>query len=225
MTDLLRDLAIWLPALFVSFTVHEYAHAWTATRLGDDTAAREGRLTLSPFSHLDPIGSFLFPIMLLVVSGGTSTFGWARPVPFQAQNFDRRVTMRQGAALTAVAGPLSNVGLAFLSLLTLAILLRVGVVAPPGFGGAGTQAQMAWEFLVAMFNLNVLLAVFNALPIPPLDGSHLLPRSLDDLKDTLARFGPFLIIGLFVIGPGHLILGPLQRTLGGMLQGLVGLLV
>jgi len=210
--------------LLLSLTVHEYAHAWTATRLGDTTPVRQGRLTLSPLSHLDPIGSLVFPVLLLAVTQGGSTFGWARPVEFVPSNFDRKVTMRRGAALTAIAGPLSNVLLAFVALLALAVATRFGLLTPPAVD-AGTQSRMVWEFLVAMFNLNVLLAVFNALPIPPLDGSHLLPRSLDDVRDTLARFGPLLIILLFVAGPGHMILTPLRQMLSGVLSGLVGLLV
>lgn len=213
--DLIRQIAIWFPAVLLSLTVHEYAHAWMATRLGDPTPARDGRLTLNPTSHIDPIGTLLFPALLLVTTG--SVFGWARPVRFEPANFRRDVSMRRGAAYTAVAGPLSNVLLAFVAVLLLGLLGRFGVI-------SGDPNEMGTRFLVAMFHLNVLLAVFNALPIPPLDGSYLLPRSMDEVKEQLARFAPLLFL-LFFMGLGGFVLAPMQRMLSGLLTGLVGLLV
>jgi len=183
-----------MPALLLSLSVHEYAHAWTASRLGDDTPRRQGRLTLSPLAHIDPIGSILFPAIILYTSGGI--FGWAKPVQFNPANFTRRISMRGGTALTAAAGPFSNVILALVSVLLLRLMLELNL--PIGASEAGTAA-MVGEFLQAMFSLNVLLAVFNLFPLPPLDGSHLLPRSLDPLKERMSRYSFVLLFAIFFI--------------------------
>lgn len=213
--ELIRQIAIFVPAVLLSLSVHEFAHAWVATRLGDPTPGREGRLTLNPTSHIDPIGTLLFPALLIVTTG--SVFGWARPVRFEPANFRRDVSMRRGAAYTAIAGPLSNVLLAFVSALLLGLLGRFGLLT----GGGG---EMGTRFLVAMFHLNVLLAVFNALPLPPLDGSYLLPRSMDDVKEQLARFAPLIFLLIF-FGFGSIIIAPMQRMLSDLLTGVVGLIV
>jgi Zn-dependent protease len=135
----------------------------------------------------------LFPLMILYATGGI--FGWAKPVPFNPVNFTRRVTMRQGIALTAIAGPLSNVLLALLAAVSLRIAFELGVASPLGEG----NAAMVTRFLSAMFSLNVLLAVFNLFPLPPLDGSHLLPRSLDHVKEAMTRYSFLLFVVLFFI--------------------------
>ena len=196
-SDIVQRIAISMPALLLSLCVHEYAHAQMATRLGDDTARQERRLTLSPLSHLDPVGSVLVPLAVLLFAHTTfGTFGWARPVPFRAVNFSRKVSIRTGTALTAIAGPLSNIVLAVLSLL--ALRLAVTVLGFPTEGGE-THQQMLVSFLVAMSMLNVLLAVFNLLPVPPLDGGYLLPRSLDGIKARLSRYSFLLIIVIFML--------------------------
>jgi Zn-dependent protease len=222
--DFIRNVAIFVPALLLSLSVHEYAHAWTATRLGDRTAMQEGRLTLSPLSHIDPLGSLLFPLMILYATG--VIFGWAKPVPFRPANFTRRVTMRQGAALTAIAGPASNVLLALLSAVALRILFELGAF---GAGSSG-HTTMVVRFLSAMFSLNVLLAVFNLFPLPPLDGSHLLPRSLDHVKETLSRYSFLLFVVLFFIpipglgsSLGHFILRPFMALLEHALLFIAGI--
>lgn len=198
--QLIQRIALFMPALFLSLAVHEYAHAWTATRLGDGTPGRQGRLTLSPLAHLDPIGSVIFPLLLLVFGG--FLFGWAKPVQFNPANFTRRLSMRGGAAVTAAAGPLSNVLLALLSAVLLRVALELGWVSQLG----AQNGEMVYKFLSGMFMLNVLLAVFNLFPLPPLDGHYLLPRSMDEVTEWLRRYSFILFILLFLLpipGLGH----------------------
>ena len=185
----IQQIVLFAPALLLSLSVHEFAHAWVATRLGDSTPERQGRLTLSPLAHIDPFGTILFPAILLLLQA--PVFGWAKPVEFQPANFTRKVTLWQGEALTAIAGPLSNILLALLS----AIALRVGI---------SFAATDSWPilFLSAMIKLNLLLAVFNFFPLPPLDGGHLIPRSLDRLKAFLTRYSFFLFALLFFLPVG-----------------------
>lgn len=213
----IQHIALMLPALLLSLCVHEYAHAWAATRLGDSTPERQGRLTLSPLSHVDPIGSLLFPILLIVTMG--SVFGWAKPVQFQPNNFTRKVSMRTGAALTAAAGPMSNVLLALLTALVVRAAVALGFT-PQADG----SPRMVFQFLETMFVLNVVLAVFNLLPLPPLDGSYLLPRSMDEIKEKLSRYSFILLFLLFFIPlpgigtVGGLLLGPFKDALASAVQ-------
>src|SRR5689334_20584744 len=132
--------------LVLSLTVHEWAHAWSAYRLGDDTAAREGRLTLNPLVHIDPIGTILAPLLHLPL-------GWAKPVPIDPVRFRRDVDMRTGIMITAVAGPLSNLVLAVAGSILYGLLVRAGVIALDGVGLA--------ELLKIGIMVNVMLFVFN----------------------------------------------------------------
>jgi Zn-dependent protease len=220
--ELVQRIALLMPALLVSLAVHEYAHAWSATRLGDSTPSRQGRLTLSPIAHLDIFGSLIFPLLLLTMGPGF-LFGWARPVEFNPAQFTRKMSMRGGQALTAAAGPLSNVLLAFLSIVT----LRVFIAA---LGPSAALADEGWQhmvmrFLEAMFYLNVLLAVFNLFPLPPLDGHHLLPRSMDDITEWLRNYSFILFIVLFFIpipglgeSLGFFLMRPVMNALSSVLE-------
>lgn len=215
--ELIQRLAIMMPALLLSLSVHEYAHAWTATRLGDPTPRLQNRLTLSPLAHIDPFGTIFFPLMLLLLTGGQSFFGYAKPVQFNPANFDRRLSMRRGAALAAAAGPLSNIALAFLALVGLRLLVVANL----------PKDGLAFEFLSSLVGLNLVLAVFNLLPLPPLDGSYLLPRSLDGAKEFLSRYSMMIFLLVFLmpfpgLGTtlGGLITGPLTGLLGNFLQSI-----
>jgi Zn-dependent protease len=169
--DLAAGVKILIP-LILSLSVHEYAHAWSAWRLGDDTAARAGRLTLNPLVHLDPIGTVLLPLLGI-------PFGWAKPVPLSPARFRRGVRMSTGVALTAAAGPLANVVLAVACTVAFGLLIRFQPqLAMPG---SGTR-----ELLLIMIQLNVALAVFNMIPIPPLDGS----RVIDGLMPLRSSSSP-----------------------------------
>jgi Zn-dependent protease len=199
---LLERLMLLIP-LLLSLTVHEFFHAWTAWRLGDDTAARMGRLTLNPVAHIDPIGTLLLPLMGV-------PFGWAKPVPVDVRRIRSGISMSTGNVLISAAGPISNLALAVLSSVGFALLLRFapGVMAP----GGG-----AYELLSMMIIVNVGLAIFNLLPIPPLDGSHVaeafVPYRLRPLWETFTRLSPFLLIGIFFFG-SRLIAAPRNYVIG-----------
>ncbi len=189
---------MWLPISILSLSIHEFAHAWSAWKLGDDTASREGRLTLNPISHIDLLGTIALPLLGV-------PFGWAKPVPVNPARFRRDVPMARGMAITASAGPLANVVLAVLA----AMLLGLGLKLTPGLMGRDSAAQF---FLLAILQMNVGLALFNMLPVPPLDGSRivawLLPYRLQQQWHQLEQFAPFLIIGVFWFG-GRLVSGPI----------------
>lgn len=185
---LIRDLSIYLIPMILSLSVHEYAHALVATKLGDDTPELDGRLTLSPVAHIDPIGTLLVPTVSILMFG-YSFIGWAKPVGFNPVRFRRGIDMRRGIALTAAAGPLSNLLLAVISVGLLTAFWKAGLPAP----GNTTHAALQ-RFLLAMFTVNIGLCVFNFLPIPPLDGSRLLPRSLDDIVEQASRFSFLLVL-------------------------------
>ncbi len=184
-------LALNLIPMLLSLSVHEFAHALAADRLGDSTPRVQGRLTLSPLAHYDMVGTFLVPAVATVLSG-FALIGWARPVQFVPSNLTRRLTMRQGAALVAIAGPTSNLLLAVVAAGALATLGRFEVGEP--------QTGGIVQLFEAMFVLNIGLFVFNLLPLPPLDGSHLLPRSLDDFKASVAPYSFLIILILLNIG-------------------------
>jgi Zn-dependent protease len=171
--------------LVLSLTVHEWAHAITAHRLGDDTPEREGRLTLNPIPHVDPIGTLLLPLLGV-------PFGWARPVHSDPTRFRREVDMHKGIVLVAMAGPLSNLVLAVLCIVLYGLLLRFEV-----------ENKALVELLLNGFSLNILLAVLNALPIPPLDGARLadwlMPRNLRPQWESFSQLGPVLLLALIML--------------------------
>jgi Zn-dependent protease len=188
---------MWLPISILSLSFHEFAHAWSAWKLGDDTASREGRLTLNPIAHIDLLGTLVLPLLGV-------PFGWAKPVPVNPARFRRDVTMARGMAITASAGPLANVLLAVVA----AVLLGLGVRFAPELVDRESPARF---FLYAMLQMNVGLALFNMLPVPPLDGSRivawLLPYRLQQQWHQLEQFAPFLLMGVFWFG-GRLVSGP-----------------
>jgi Zn-dependent protease len=187
---ILEKLSQYLVLLF-SLSVHESAHAWTALRQGDDTGAREGRITLNPLVHIDPLGSVVFPLVGLFAGG--VLFGWAKPVPVRPQRFRQ---FRLGQILTAGAGPMSNFVLALVFTLVYAVAVR-------GFGGDAAQPVVfmaRWGIVI-----NVILGVFNLIPVPPLDGSWIasmgLPNHLGELYDKfIAPYGYMLLILLLISG-------------------------
>jgi Zn-dependent protease len=168
------------------------AHAWTADRLGDPTARLLGRVTLNPIAHADPIGTVLFPLIAMVT--GAPLIGWAKPVPVDIRRLRRRY---RDYVLVAAAGPASNIVLAVAAALVLAVM-TVSSSVP---GDANASAPLA-VFLTRLVTLNVLLAVFNMLPIPPLDGgnvlSGLLPRRLASTFDQIRPYG-FLILYAIIL--------------------------
>ncbi len=215
--DIARGIVVLVP-MVLSLSVHEWAHAWTAWKLGDDTAARMGRLTLNPLAHVDPFGTFFLPFML--AAQGLPTFGWAKPVPVDPARFRRDVSMGKGMAITASAGPLSNVVLAVLATVALGLLYRFQ-------GGPSGWAHTAAVLLSDAIMLNVALALFNLIPVPPLDGSRivawLMPYRLRDQWHAVEQYAPFLLLAVFFFG-GRLISGPAGAFVG-LLERLLNLIV
>ena len=203
----LITLAAFAVALIVGITVHEFSHAWSATQLGDYTARGQGRLTLNPLAHLDPLGT-----ILIFVAG----FGWGRPTPVTPGNI--RIGERAGMAVVALAGPISNMIVATLA----ALPFRLGTVTFRG----GIDSQI----LEALILWNVVLAIFNLLPIAPLDGFKvvlgILPRAAAALFERTERFGMLLLMVIVLIdvltpiGILSVVLLPAIRTIAGLLLGL-----
>lgn len=192
----LAGLVVGVLLMLICFPVHEFSHALVATALGDDTARLQGRLTLNPLAHLDPIGSLLF-----LVTG----FGWAKPVPVLPYRLNGNP--RTSFALVSLAGPASNVILAIL----FALIYRL--LSPALYTSMSTLAAvMLYALQVAVF-LNMILALFNIIPVPPLDGSRILAAIIPDagasIMDQLERYGMFIVLLLSVSGLlSPLIIGP-----------------
>lgn len=203
--------------LLFSLSFHEAAHAWMARRLGDPTAEHEGRITLNPIAHIDPIGTILIPL-IQIFGSGIPLIGWAKPTPYNPGNFNRDVSMARGHVLIAGAGPLSNLilSLAFTALLAGGLRLL----------GAEALGQPGLALLVIGVQMNVALGIFNLFPLPPLDGSKVaswgLPRSLGERYDRLFEpFGPWLLLILVMTGILGMLLGPVVSLVGGLLNRLV----
>lgn len=184
MTETLILAAILIPCLIVAIVFHEVAHGWTALALGDPTAKEQRRLTLNPLRHVDPIGTLLVPGALALMGG--PIFGWARPVPVRKDRLDNP---RYGMMAVAAAGPATNILLGFVGAILIGLIV--------GFGGTPGLALTALSYFIV---INAFLALFNLLPIPPFDGSHivegLLPRSLAARYARLQRIGMLLFIAL-----------------------------
>ena len=180
--------------LIFSLSVHEAAHAWSASQLGDDTAKRLGRVTLNPVVHADPIGTLLLPLIALV--SGAPVIGWAKPTPVNTRNLRQP---RRDHILVTAAGPISNLLIAIAA----AGVMRVGAMR-----GGSLSDLLIYEALT----LNVLLAVFNMLPIPPLDGGQimmaLLPRDVSRRLGFLYEYGFLILMGLLVTGILGYLIGP-----------------
>lgn len=177
-------LAITFVFLIVAITVHEFAHAFAADRLGDPTARSQGRLTLNPLSHIDPVGTVALPLGLIFLTGGAFSYGWGKPTPFDPYNLQNP---RKDAAIIAIAGPISNIILAIIG----AVIIRL---VPHQFT----------LFVLPLITTNISLAVFNLFPIGPLDGQKilfgLLPRDLAyEFQSVMNRYGTIILI--FMIFP------------------------
>jgi Zn-dependent protease len=198
--DIARVLVAFA-VLLLSLTFHEAAHAWSADRLGDPTARLLGRVSLNPAVHVDPIGTVAFPLIAMIT--GLPIIGWAKPVPVNPINL--RSHWKQKFMLIAAAGPVSNLLLASAS----AIVVRV-----LGFESASGPV---FQFFVGMVVINVLLAVFNMVPVPPLDGGNvlagLLPGRGSDVIDMIRPYGFLIIYGLLLSGILFSIVSPIQEAI------------
>jgi Zn-dependent protease len=225
MNDLLYNASVWILPALVAITFHEAAHGFVAWRLGDDTAKRAGRVTFNPLKHIDPLGTVILP-GLLVLTKAPFLFGWAKPVPV---NFMRLNQPRRDMVLVAAAGPGINLLLAFAAAMSFHLL----AAAP-----AETREWLS-DNLANAFTLNLVLAVFNMIPLPPLDGGRvavgLLPDALAYPLARLERVGMLLLIGVlfllpfvasrlgFDFNPFNWVLLPVVEALASLVGGLAGL--
>jgi Zn-dependent protease len=199
-----QRVAVWaIPVLF-AITVHEVTHGWIASRLGDPTARMLGRLTLNPIKHIDPLGTVLLPLIMMVLTQGRFVFGWAKPVPITPQNLRNP---KRDMALVALGGPLSNLLMALLW----ALLMRIAISIGPEPGSAGMFLFYVGD---AGIQINIFLALLNMLPIPPLDGGRvavgLLPGPLSWQLSRLEPYGFFILIGVLYLHVLDFILIPLM---------------
>jgi Zn-dependent protease len=183
----MTDFLFILPILLISVIVHEVAHGYTALRLGDPTAKEAGRLTANPIPHIDLIGSIVVPLVSVLVAGRVF-IAWAKPVPVNPANFKN---FRRDDILVSVMGPLSNLAVAFVFSILAGLMLMVTPAEP------GETTAFVIRLLLNGIYLNVILAVFNMLPVPPLDGSHVLASLLpQQLGDNYRRIG---FLGIFIV--------------------------
>lgn len=198
-TNTLLGLLISLPAVLVAITFHEYAHAWAADRLGDDTPRRQGRLNLNPFSHLDPIGT-----VMLIFAG----FGWGKPVEINSRNFNRNIKMSVAEAVVAAAGPIMN--------FILAIIFTVIYTAIWKFAPSFAVTQVGSIIMIllgACVSVNIGLGVFNLIPLPPLDGSKIiggfLPYNIRNWFERYYNIFYIVFVIIWVTGIAGSIISPI----------------
>ena len=198
----LAQLFIAFLVLVFSLTVHESAHAWAADRLGDPTGRRLGRVSLNPAVHIDPVGTLLFPLLAMVTH--LPIIGWARPVPVDTS---RLRNGRRDYLIIAAAGPASNLALAAIS----AAALKLIVLGPGSVGAINLSSPVAL-LLTSALEINLLLAIFNMIPVPPLDGSSVLagvvPEGLAARLDRLRPYGFLVLYALMLTGALSYLVGP-----------------
>jgi len=210
--SIIRGISIWAVPVVFAVVLHEVAHGWVADRLGDNTARFMGRLTLNPIKHIDPLGTVLIPL-LLIVSGSPFLFGYAKPVPIDARKLNNP---KRDMIWVAAAGPLTNLLLALLS----ALILSIAVHMP---GSMRWMAEPLAYMCQASIIINVVLFIFNLLPLPPLDGGRvavgLLPGPLAYRLARLEPYGFLIIVALLFFGILGKVIGPLVMGGSNLLIG------
>ena len=211
-TNALLSLVLTLPAVLIAITFHEFAHAFAADKLGDDTPRRQGRLTLNPLAHLDPVGS-----LMLVFAG----FGWGKPVEINPSNFKRTISMSKGEAIVAIAGPLMNLLLAIIFTFLYFIIVK--------FATAFCLTQVGLIILTLIQTtiiINIGLGVFNLIPLPPLDGSkvlkHFLPYKVRDWFERYSQVFYIIFVVLWVTDIAGIIISPVISTVYTGIVSLIG---
>jgi len=208
LSSIFRLIIVSAFPILIAIAFHEFSHGFVANRLGDPTAKMMGRLTLNPIAHIDLIGTILMPLMLIVFTNGQFVFGYAKPVPINPVNFKNP---KRDMAISAAAGPITNVFLSILSILILKfIIVPLSVLSPEALGT--TLLKPLIMIFTASAIINIILAVFNMIPIPPLDGGRvligLLPYRQAVSFSKIEPFG-FIIVLIFVVtGMAHYFVTP-----------------
>lgn len=199
--EIASAFVLFVVPVVMALSLHEWAHAASAVALGDETPREQGRLTINPIAHMDLMGTVLVPLVLVLTTG--TAFGWAKPVQISPHRFSRRVTMKTGLMLTAAAGPAMNLFLALAGTLVLTAGIKYGVL--PG-------GEKTFDLFQRFVIVNIVLCLFNMLPVPPLDGSRvlggILPERWQAGYTRLDAFGPIAVALLFFSGYGWNIIRP-----------------
>ncbi len=200
------QIVIWFVVFLLSLSVHECAHAWAAERSGDPTGRYLGRVTLNPIPHIDILGTIILPLIMITTGGWM--FGWAKPVPFNPINLRER---KLGEIFIAAAGPLSNILLVGIFLILAKVIFRTSLGE-----SLGTMGEPVGAMLGIGISLNIILAVFNLIPIPPLDGHHilrnLLPDSVAEVYAQIPVWVGFIALFLLIrIGFTESLIRPIER--------------
>jgi Zn-dependent protease len=216
--DILRQLAVSALPILIAITFHEVSHGFVANRLGDPTAKFMGRLTLNPIAHIDPVGTILIPVMMLIFTHGQFVFGYAKPVPINPANFRNP---RRDMAISAAAGPITNICLAVLSMFILKFMLIPASVFLPGNVTKAILTPLTL-MLTSSVVINIILAAFNSIPIPPLDGGRvlvgLLPHKHAISYSRIEPFGFIIVLILIMTGIADYFVLPLVKLFMALLQ-------
>lgn len=224
-TDLVGQFIIYIVVLLLAISVHEAAHAWMSHKFGDDTAYLLGRVTLNPVAHTDPIGTLLIPIVNFIGAASgvfVPLIGWGKPTPVNPLRWRNKDVAN---VMVSLAGIMANLLLAIIGFIILKIFLQTGMIQAYfrfdtiilGGGRFGTFEEPAFKLLTQVLMMNLSLAIFNLLPVPPLDGSKvlysILPASAHDTLDTMERFSYIILIGLIYFGVTSSIISPVRRLM------------
>jgi Zn-dependent protease len=219
--ELVQDAVLISIFLLLAFPVHEFAHAFVAYRLGDGTAKVFGRLTLNPIVHFDPFGGLL--LVITALSGSGLLFGWAKPTPVNPSNLRDR---RNGEVAVALAGPASNLIMACLGAVVFRVLDTAGVFDPSTIDSVNDPRVLLFNVLTLFVEINIVLAIFNLIPVPPLDGSAILFRLISPMtawriRPVLAQYGSIILLGTIFV----LFFSPLGNVLGTLINDVTKLLL
>lgn len=210
-TAIIQQLVISALPILIAITFHEVSHGYVAYRLGDPTAKMLGRLTLNPIAHIDIFGTVIMPVMLLVLTNGQFVFGYAKPVPINPMNFKKP---RQGMAISAVAGPVTNILLAIASFILARFILTPLTIISPAEVNEAVMRPLLMIFTASIV-MNVVLASFNMIPIPPLDGGRVLAGLLPSKQaisfSKIEPFGFIIVLVLIYTGIANLFIMPFIR--------------